>query len=108
MKIFKIQDGECRHFKNRLSAITQYKQPDRQWRSSSFPFYNSLLLYQWWSVHFATTRSNFSATTKLPISGYLWLWPWAHRGSGATWGRMHDAVVSASLRLKSTYDRLGH
>jgi len=83
----------------------QKNEPDRQWRSSCFPFYNSLLSYQWWSVHLATTSSNFSATTKLPI---IWRWPLTLILS-TSWKRsdlepyaMHDAVVSASLRLKST------
>ena len=83
----------------------QKNEPDRRWRSSCFPFYNSLLSYQWWSVHLATTSSNFSATTKLPI---IWRWPLTLILS-TSWKRsdlepyaMHDAVVSASLRLKST------
>ena len=38
----------------------------------------------WWgSVHLPMSRSNLSATTKLPI--FCDLWPWAKCGCGPTW-----------------------
>ena len=51
----------------------------------------------WWgSVHLPTSRSNLSATTKLPISRDLWHWSWprAYPKCGPTWGPLCASLVT--------------
>ena len=50
----------------------------------------------WWSVHLPMSRSNLSATTKLPI--FCDLWPWAKCGCGCAY------LVTFDLDLENIVD----
>ena len=100
--------------------------PDRQWRSSSFQESKKVCVSRdlwpwpwpwahsgctlsclprdhrvqvWWrSGHLPVRRSDFRASTKVPISRDLWPWPWpwpwAHPGCTLTWSPSCESLVA--------------
>ena len=46
------------------------------------------------SGHLPARRSDFRASTKVPVSRDLWPWPWAHPGCTLTWSPSCESLVA--------------